>query len=141
MSDDTAHPHDQEAVDLTRNQSLVLGVLQQTHGPLSAYAILDELRDHGLRAPLQIYRALDKLVEYGRVHRLESLNAFVACSHPGCEDHGTIAFAICESCRQVVEITDHRLAGQLQLLAGEAGLRLNTSVVELRGRCAQCAAA
>jgi len=60
------------AVALTRNQSLVLDVLLDEKGPLSAYAILDRLRDKGLKAPLQIYRALDKLTQIGRVHRLES---------------------------------------------------------------------
>ncbi len=66
--------------DLTRNQSLVFNALDGASGPLSAYDILDKLRADGFRAPLQVYRALDKLVEYGMVHRLESLNAFVACA-------------------------------------------------------------
>ncbi len=67
----TVHAHAEN--DLTRNQSLVLDTLSQSGGPLSAYTILDQLRDHGFRAPLQVYRALDKLVEFGMVHRLESL--------------------------------------------------------------------
>ena len=66
---------------LTKNQSLVFETLQRADQPISAYTILDRLRDHGFRAPLQVYRALDKLVEAGLVHRLESLNAFVACAH------------------------------------------------------------
>ena len=61
--------------DLTKNQKLVMGALSNANGPLSAYTILDELREHGFRAPLQVYRALEKLVELGLVHRLES-----ACS-------------------------------------------------------------
>ena len=87
--------------DLTRNQSLVFDALVGSDGPLSAYTLLDRLREHGFRAPLQVYRALDKLVEFGMVHRLESLNAFVACAHASescCHDHGTVAFAICNSC-------------------------------------------
>jgi len=75
------HDHGRAPSDLTRNQSLVFGALSRAEGPLSAYTILDQLRDDGFRAPLQVYRALDKLVETGMVHRLESLNAFVACSH------------------------------------------------------------
>lgn len=67
---------------LTKNQALVMGALTHSDGPLSAYTILDKLRDQGFRAPLQVYRALDKLLEYGLVHRLESLNAFVACACP-----------------------------------------------------------
>ena len=67
---------------LTKNQGLVFDVLSHSQGPLSAYTILDKLRDHGFRAPLQVYRALEKLLEFGLVHRLESINAFVACAHP-----------------------------------------------------------
>ena len=88
-----AHAHP----DLTKNQALVFGKLSDASGPLTAYALLDNLRENGFRAPLQVYRALDKLVDYGLVHRLESLNAFVACRHKGCADHKTAAFAICET--------------------------------------------
>ncbi len=91
---------------LTKNQALVFEVLEKADGPLSAYTILDKLRDHGFRAPLQVYRALEKLLEYGVVHRLESINAFVACAHPdqNCHSHGIVAFAICESCGHVMRI-------------------------------------
>ena len=95
---------------LTKNQALVFGCLTQAEAPLSAYTILDQLRDDGLRAPLQVYRALDKLVDFGLVHRLESLNAFVACNHPAGEtsgrSHGTVAFAICEKCEGVTEFAE-----------------------------------
>ena len=124
--------------DLTKNQALVMGALSGSDGPLSAYTILDRLRDEGFRAPLQVYRALDKLVEFGLVHRLESLNAFVACRHPGCEGHETIAFMICDTCGQVSEITDKMLAKRLKHLAAEAGFALKKSTVELRGICATC---
>lgn len=126
--------------DLTRNQSLVMGALSKAGGPLSAYAILDQLRDQGFRAPLQIYRALDKLVEYGLVHRLESLNAFVACRDPGCESHETTAFTICETCGQVSEITDDTLARRLKALARDAQFALKKTTIELRGTCRSCRA-
>ena len=71
---------------LTKNQLRVLEKLEASSGPLSAYTLLDQLREHGFRAPLQVYRALDTLVKSGFVHRLESLNAFVACAEP--HDHG-----------------------------------------------------
>ena len=68
MADSHAHDgHDHVwADDLTRNQELVLGTLAHAAAPLSAYDILDKLRDEGLRAPLQVYRALDKLTERDR---------------------------------------------------------------------------
>jgi len=125
--------------DLTKNQQLVLDALSGADGPLSAYTILDRLRERGFRAPPQVYRALDKLVELGMVHRLESLNAFVACRHPGCDTHEeTIAFAICEDCGQVAEISDDALSDELSKIAGRAGFLLKKSTVELRGVCGAC---
>lgn len=133
-----AHSHGRDAADLTKNQSLVFGALSRAEGPLSAYTILDQLRDDGFRAPLQVYRALDKLVETGMVHRLESLNAFVACSHPGCDSHQTIAFAICETCGKVTEISDEALETRLRQLARDDSFTVKKAVVELRGLCAAC---
>ncbi|MEL6818305.1 MAG: Fur family transcriptional regulator [Pseudomonadota bacterium] len=130
------HVHTHEK--LTKNQSLVMGTLEKAGGPLSAYTILDELRTEGLRAPLQVYRALEKLVEFGLAHRLESLNAFVACRHTGCGGHKTIAFMICEKCGHVREISDSALAGQLQSLAEQDQFAMKTSTVELRGICVEC---
>ncbi len=133
--------HVHAETELTRNQSLVLGALARADGPLSAYTILDQLRDCGFRAPLQVYRALDKLVEFGLVHRLESLNAFVACRHPDCDNHESIAFTICDSCGQVNEISDTTLARRLQHIASDAGFGLRKSAIELRGVCRACKAA
>jgi Fur family zinc uptake transcriptional regulator len=137
----TAAPHaTHNHQELTKNQSLVFGALSEAEGPLSAYSILDQLREEGFRAPLQVYRALDKLLEFGMVHRLESLNAFIACSHPECESHGTMAFAICETCGNVAEFADDAIAGHLRNWARGEGFRLNKTIIELRGMCAACAA-
>ena len=130
--------HVHATADLTKNQSLVLGALSKADGPLSAYTILDQLRENGLRAPLQVYRALDKLVEYGLVHRLESINAFVACSHPECENHSTMAFMICESCDKVSEITDDKLTTRLDAVAQSAHFARSKTTIELRGTCQSC---
>ncbi|MEX0343567.1 MAG: Fur family transcriptional regulator [Rhizobiaceae bacterium] len=123
---------------LTKNQSLVMNELSKAGGPLGAYAILDQLRDRGFRAPLQVYRALDKLVEAGLVHKLESLNAFVACRQPGCEGHETTAFMICETCGQTTEISDSALAKRLKKLAGDFEFALRETTIELRGTCHLC---
>lgn len=133
------------ARDLTRNQTLVLETLAHGDGPLSAYTILDRLRDDGFRAPLQVYRALDKLMELGLVHRLESLNAFVACahSHEGgghAHEHGLVAFAICEKCGRVDEFADAAVTERLAGWARGAGFKARKTTIELRGDCAGCAA-
>lgn len=133
--------HSQE---LTRNQALVLGVLSGKSSPVSAYTVLDDLRGEGLRNPVQVYRALEKLMEYGLVHRLESLNAFVACAHPHdhahTHTHGTIAFAICETCGQAEEFSDAMIEERLKGWSKDHTFRLSRSIIELRGTCGGCAA-
>ncbi len=132
-----AHSHDMPT-DLTRNQELVLGTLTASNGPLSAYDILDKLRADGLRAPLQVYRALEKLVDRGLAHRLESLNAFVACADTHCHRKGLIAFAICESCGKVDEFADAIIEERLGAWAGKEGFKVERTTMEIRGRCAEC---
>lgn len=115
-----------------------MDALSRANGPLSAYAILDQLRGQGFRAPLQVYRALYKLVEYGMAHRLESVNAFVACRHPDGEAEALTAFAICEACGGVAEIPDRSMDRRLQTLAAASGFKLRKSTVELIGLCDGC---
>jgi len=133
----SAHAH----AELPRNQALVYSALSDAGGPLSAYEILDRLRGAGLRAPLQVYRALEKLREAGLVHRLESLNAFVACCHPHEGHHESRAFAICDKCGVVAELEDERVAAELESLADRAGFASRTAVIELHGLCGACAKA
>ncbi len=129
------------APQLTKNQSLVMGALAHSDGPMSAYTILDKLRDNGFRAPLQVYRALDKLLEYGLVHRLESLNAFVACScpHEHEHDHGVTAFTICEGCGQVTEFHDEVIEDRLSTLVRAQEFKTEKTTIEIRGHCKSCA--
>jgi Fur family zinc uptake transcriptional regulator len=123
---------------LTRNQSLVLDTLTQAAGPLSAYGILDQLRGAGLKAPLQVYRALDKLLEMGLAHRLESLNAFVACAHRHEHAMGLTAFAICENCGKVSEFEDEVIEERLGAWSAAQGFATHLTTIEIRGRCAAC---
>jgi Fur family zinc uptake transcriptional regulator len=130
--------------DLTKNQTLVLDALTRVEGPASAYLLLDRLREHGFRAPLQVYRALEKLIEYGLVHRLESLNSFVACAHPHehahGHRHGLVAFAICENCGQVDEFSDATVEKRLRGWANDHAFKLSKTTIEMRGTCANCLA-
>lgn len=123
---------------LTKNQELVFDALNRAQGPLSAYALLDQLREKGFRAPLQVYRALEKLQSAGLVHRLESLNAFVACAHPHDHDHGLMAFAICEGCGQVTEFSDAMIEERLGEWATKTGFHADHTTIEIRGRCGSC---
>ena len=132
------HRHDQPEA-LTRNQGLVLDTLQHAESPLSAYDILDRLREEGLRAPLQVYRALEKLVEHGLAHRLESLNAFVCCADAQGHRAGLTAFAICETCGRVDEFSDEIVKERLGAWAKEHSFTADRTTIELRGKCNGCA--
>ncbi|MBX9458965.1 MAG: transcriptional repressor [Rhizobium sp.] len=120
---------------------MVLGLLTRAAAPRSAYDILDGLRDDGFRAPLQVYRALDKLMEFGLVHRLESINAFVACSDPhdhAGHNHGVTAFAICEDCGSVTEFRDDGIDGRLTAWQKSEHFKPEKTTIEIRGHCKEC---
>ena len=126
---------------LTKHQTLVLGALKAASSPKSAYDILDDLRGDGFRAPLQVYRALEKLTEFGLVHRLESLNAFVACAEPHdheAHEHGITAFAICEDCGTVTEFHDQGIEGRLQAWQSAKHFKPEKTTIEIRGHCKAC---
>jgi Fur family zinc uptake transcriptional regulator len=125
---------------LTRNQLCVLEKLETAGGPLSAYTLLDQLRESGFRAPLQVYRALDALMKEGFVHRLESLNAFVACAAADGHSHSMTAFAICDECGQVTEFSDHAIGHKLDDWLRSSGFAPKKAVIEFRGTCAKCLA-
>ena len=123
---------------LTKNQILVLNTLIAAPKPLTAYSLLDRLKEHGIKAPPQIYRALEKLLAVGLIHKLESINSFVACQHSDCA-HQIAGFAICDGCDQVSEIIDDNLESQIRSVAKTAGLVPRKSTMEIHGLCSSCA--
>ena len=125
---------------LTKNQTWVLEKLEAARAPLSAYTLLDQLREQGFRAPLQVYRALDALMKEGLVHRLESLNSFVACCEPHDHGHSMTAFAICDTCGQVQEFSDDAIGHQLDDWVRAGGFVPKKAVIEFRGTCGKCRA-
>mmetsp|Transcript_22457 Transcript_22457/g.36301 ORF Transcript_22457/g.36301 Transcript_22457/m.36301 type:complete len:178 (-) Transcript_22457:10015-10548(-) len=127
----------QEGLRLTPVRRKVLELLLQEHRALGAYAILDLLRDAGFGSqPPVAYRALDFLSEHGFVHKIERLNAFVACAHPG-ETHSP-AFMICRLCDAVAEAHSAPAKGALGDAARAAGFQIEKTVVEAEGVCPSC---
>lgn len=114
----------------------VLEHLQRQTKPLTAYQILEDLRGDGVTAATTVYRALDRLLEEGKVHRIESLNAFAACCQAG--HHAAPIFEICEDCGSVTEHVDSRLAEGIAALSNRSGFEPERSVIEIRGRCGAC---
>ena len=94
---------------LSKNQQLVLEIIEKAKEPLKAYSILFNVQKKGIKAPLQVYRALDKLIEIGKIHKIESKNAFIACDNSECEISNATAFSICDNCEKVKEIKNSKL--------------------------------
>jgi len=115
---------------------LIVAVLRAAGRPVSAYEIIDRVRGDATLAPQTVYRALDRLISAGVAHRLESLNAFVACSHV--THIGTAIFAICETCNAVREFDEPTAVKALQGWADKTGFTVRQLTLELRGRCKAC---
>ena len=109
--------------NLSKNQQIVLDIIEKAKGPLKAYSILFNVQKKGIKAPPQVYRALDKLIEMGKIHKIESKNAFVACRSSDCEISKATAFSICESCEMVDEISDAKLSRYLSGFNGKKGMK------------------
>ena len=120
------------------NRQYVLDALRRAGRPMTAYELLEALRDKRITAPPTVYRALNRLVDEGAVHRLESLNAFVACRHPDTDE--CIAFAICDTCGAVTEITDEDIRGRFADWAREKAFTVRHMTLEIRGLCRDCEA-
>lgn len=124
-------------VKLAPNHAKVYAALQAAARPMTAYELIDALRSAGISAPPTVYRALNKLIEIGLAHRLESLNAFVACSHD--DDHlGSVVFMICGTCGETREVVDRSLEQHLRQASGDSAFHVEKATIELRGHCADC---
>ena len=106
---------------------------------MSAYEILDR-GGEGLAAPAQVYRALDKLVALGLVHRLESRNRFIACDQAHDAPAPPVAFFICERYDRVIELAAPRLEEDMRAKAEDLGFRLDALHFEAVGACSRCRA-
>lgn len=118
---------------------LIADALRVAGRPVSAYEIIDSLRERATLAPQTVYRSLDRLIAAGAAHRLESLNAFVACSHAS--HQGTAVFAICERCGHVTEFDEAAAVAKLTAWAKAKRFAVRQMTLELRGTCAACLAA
>jgi Fur family zinc uptake transcriptional regulator len=116
----------------------VFAALAGRERPASAYDLAESVSSlRGRRvAPNSVYRILDLFVRTNLARRVESANAYIANSHPGCR-HDCI-FLICDSCGAAVHLDDDRLTGALITAAHAAGFAEVRPVVELRGICASC---
>lgn len=151
----SAHPHTEHSgddlIDAARSslthageqwtgmRQSVFEELARHERPASAYDIADNLsQSRGKRvAPNSVYRILDLFVRTNLANRIESANAYLVNTHPGCR-HDCI-FLICDECGSASHFDDDKLTGALRTSGKDAGFTQVRPVVELRGICADCA--
>ena len=123
---------------LSKNQKIILEYIQKNKKPVKAYSILSNIQKKGINAPPQVYRALDKLIEIGKIHKVESQNSFVACKTSDCETPHATAFSICDSCDEVSEINDPKLFKYLLDFKDNSGIKFDGYNLEFFGTCKSC---
>ncbi|WP_251978106.1 transcriptional repressor [Salinicola avicenniae] len=127
----------ERGVRFTPIRRRVLEMISSTPGGLKAYDLLDRLSDeHAAARPPTVYRALDFLIEQGLVHRIESLNAYIACP---CPDHvHRFQLLICRHCGRVEELHQDAVGELLSSTARERGFTIQRQTIELLGICDDC---
>jgi Fur family zinc uptake transcriptional regulator len=125
---------------LTPIRRKVLELLLTSGRATKAYSLLDDMRQiHPGSAPPTVYRALDFLLSAGLVHRIESINAFTVCHDLTQCQHGILV--VCQQCGNVTELHQPKLRQALVLQIQDAGYRLASEEIELKGLCSDCQAA
>lgn len=131
---------DRRGSKLTGQRRDILNCVAQSHSAVGAYDIIERMAGQGPRpAPITVYRALDFLQAHGLVHKIESRNAFVACSHS--HEGEPAALLVCEACGLVAEFDVPEVFAVLKAAADSQGFTAHHSVVEVSGRCAACTGA
>jgi Fur family transcriptional regulator, zinc uptake regulator len=115
----------------------VYRVLRSARGLMTAYEILDAVRPKGISAPPTVYRALNRLMRDGLAHRLESMNAYVACADPQ-HRHETAIFAICHDCGHIDEMPEGGVVERLIRKISKHGFAVDQTTIEIQGLCASC---
>lgn len=122
---------------MTAQRRAVLEAMLDDHRPQGAYDLLERIDWRGRRpAPAAIYRALDFLVAHGLAHKIESMNAYMACERMR-EAHRPVIL-ICEACGQVAELADPAPGRSIARAAAKAGFTPHRITLEVAGLCAPC---
>ncbi len=125
-------------------QMRIRDLLAGAEKPLSAYDVIDALRGQGRLAPPTVYRALQKLIDEGLAHRLETRNAYVACQHgdatcePGHGHAHRAGFMICRVCGRAQEFGDAEVEALLAQTAAHSGFVAERVAIEIQGFCQLC---
>lgn len=121
----------------TEPRQFVLEIIADAKKPLGAYEVLEQLgKKIENPKPPTAYRAIEFLEEHGFIHRIESLNAYIAC-HTDHRHQGS-QFMICDDCGTVIETHLCHLPDVLENKTKNANFHLSRWNVELHGSCEKC---
>jgi len=122
---------------LNQNHHCVLSILLSDHRAIGVYDIAAKSADYGKSMqPVQIYRALDTLINLRCAHRIESANAYLACHADGLCVSPQIM--ICTDCNRVAEMESTGVRTALSDATNEVGFVLQQQHIELLGVCPDC---
>ena len=128
----------QKEHNLSKNQKIIFDLIDKSGGPMKAYSILFHVQKKVIKAPLQVYRALYKLVEIGKFHQIDIRNAFIACQNSIVQVSKTTSFSICEICENVSEISNSKLSKYLSNFSDNSGMKYSKYNLEFFGLCKKC---
>ena len=123
---------------LTPIRRKVLTTIWQSHQPLGAYAIAEQMNEGAERRilPPTVYRAIEFLYDLGLIHRIDSLNAYIGCAFPGTE-HSDL-FLICRQCGSVAECCAEVIDNAIANTAKRARFQTESQSLEVIGLCSGC---
>ncbi len=138
--------HLDQAADICRRHGVrftelrreILSLILAADRPIGAYDLLDRLKEtRGRAAPPTIYRAIEFLKAQGFIHRIELLNAFVACLDADQQAH-PIQFLICTTCGSVEELRDRQIMTAIEQAAATRRFSRSSETIEIQGICYKC---
>lgn len=128
----------QKNARLTPTRRRVMELVCSGHVPIKAYDILNQLQQEGQAPhPPTVYRALEFLLKQGLIHRLESLNAYVSCTHPQAP-HSECYFLVCSICGEYQECCSDRLNRAIGRTVKDKQFHAARVTLEVHGRCRSC---
>ena len=129
----------QRGARLTEQRKEAFKELRKVGKPITAYDFLPKMEQRlGKRlAPLTVYRALDFLVEHGLVHKIASNHSYALCDRPHVA-HESLHL-VCSQCGAGDELPLGDINQALTDAAATLGFVPDRSIVEMEGRCRDCA--
>lgn len=124
-------------LNFTSQRKSVFKLIWDSHVPIKAYDILSQFQKEDPDAkPITIYRSLDFLIENGIIHKIESQNSYMGCTHPGAKHN--CYFTICSKCNLVTEECDSNLLNDVYNNLAKKNFIIKHVTLEIHGLCKNC---